>query len=108
MFNFIEFDSCHSPLLSIYKEDLFGNTHVLLFLEKIIELVEQSKGWSSVDQTKQSAQNVMMGISEEELYGLPTAEYVHRRGGFIFRELTVYHVAFHACADLMDVEVHCE
>ncbi|KAK4409959.1 E3 ubiquitin-protein ligase RGLG2 [Sesamum angolense] len=67
---------------------------------KIIELVEQSKGWSSVDQTKDNAENVMMGISEEELYNLPTAEYIHRRGGFIAKQLTVYHVAFHACADL--------
>ncbi|XP_011097364.1 pentatricopeptide repeat-containing protein At4g35850, mitochondrial [Sesamum indicum] len=71
---------------------------------KIIELVEQSKGWSSVDQTKDNAENVMMGISEEELYNLPTAEYIHRRGGFIAKHLTVYHVAFHACADLGDVQ----
>ncbi|KAL0424249.1 UNVERIFIED_CONTAM: Pentatricopeptide repeat-containing protein, mitochondrial [Sesamum radiatum] len=71
---------------------------------KIIELVEQSKGWSSVDQTKDNAENVMMGISEEELYNLPTAEYIHRRGGFIAKQLTVYHVAFHACADLGDVQ----
>lgn len=46
-----------------------------------------------------------MGISEEELYNLPTAEYVYRRGGFIARPLTVYHVAFHALADLRNVEV---
>ncbi|KZV55487.1 pentatricopeptide repeat-containing protein mitochondrial, partial [Dorcoceras hygrometricum] len=92
---------CYAGIITAYKNKipLTDDTG-----SKIIELVEQSKGWSSVDQTKQSAQNVMMGISEEELYGLPTAEYVHRRGGFVFRELTVYHVAFHACADLMDVE----
>ncbi|GFP94100.1 pentatricopeptide repeat-containing protein at4g35850 mitochondrial [Phtheirospermum japonicum] len=71
---------------------------------KIIELVEQSKGWSAVDQTKDNAENHMMGISEEELYNLPTADYINRRGGFIFRQLTVYHVAFHACADLTDVQ----
>ncbi|KAK4477354.1 hypothetical protein RD792_016575 [Penstemon davidsonii] len=71
---------------------------------KIIELVEQSKGWSSVEQTKDTAENVMMGITEEELYNLPTAEYVHRRAGFIARQLTVYHVAFEACADLRDVQ----
>jgi hypothetical protein len=47
----------------------------------------------------------MMGISEEELYNLPTAEYVHRRGNFLVRQLTVYHAAFHACADLRNVEV---
>ncbi|KAL8545737.1 hypothetical protein ACS0TY_005743 [Phlomoides rotata] len=71
---------------------------------KIIELVEQSKGWSSVDQTTDSAENVMKGISEEELYNLPTGEYVHRRGGFIARQFTVYHVAFHAFADLRDTQ----
>lgn len=71
---------------------------------KIIELVEQSKGWSSVESTRDNAENVMMGISEEELYNIPTAEYIHRHSGFIFRQLTVYHVAFHALADLRNVE----
>ncbi|XP_047974785.1 pentatricopeptide repeat-containing protein At4g35850, mitochondrial [Salvia hispanica] len=71
---------------------------------KILELVEQSKGWSSVDHTTDIAENVMKGITEEELYNLPTAEYVHRRAGFIARQLTVYHVAFLACADLKDVQ----
>lgn len=71
---------------------------------KIIELVEQSKGWSSVESTRDNAENVMMGISEEELYNIPTAEYIHRHSGFIFRHLTVYHVAFHALADLRNVE----
>lgn len=47
----------------------------------------------------------MMGVSEEELYSLPTADYVHRRGGFLNRQLTVYHVALHACAELKNVEV---
>ena len=47
----------------------------------------------------------MMGVSEEEFYNLPTAEYVHRRGGFLNRQLTIYHAAFHACADLRNVEV---
>ncbi|XP_060168677.1 pentatricopeptide repeat-containing protein At4g35850, mitochondrial-like [Lycium barbarum] len=46
----------------------------------------------------------MMGMSEEELYNIPTAEYVFRPGGFLNREFTVYHVAFHACADLKSVE----
>ncbi|KAK3410260.1 hypothetical protein EUGRSUZ_J02262 [Eucalyptus grandis] len=71
---------------------------------KIIELVEQSKGWSSVEASNNVAENVMIGVSEEELYSLPTAEYVHRRGGFVIRQLTVYHVAFHAFADLRNVE----
>lgn len=47
----------------------------------------------------------MMGVSEEELYNIPTAEYVHRRAGFVNRQLTVYHVAFHALADLQNIEV---
>lgn len=71
---------------------------------KIIELVEQSKGWSSVESTRDNAENVMMGISEEELYNIPTAEYIHRRSGFFFRQLTVFHVAFRAIADLRNVE----
>ncbi|TXG54747.1 hypothetical protein EZV62_020003 [Acer yangbiense] len=71
---------------------------------KIIEFVERSKGWSSVETSSDNAENVMMGISEEELYNLPTAEYIHRRGGFLMRQLTVYHVAFHACAELRNVE----
>ncbi|EPS68228.1 hypothetical protein M569_06540 [Genlisea aurea] len=71
---------------------------------KIIELVGQSKGWSSVDQSKEFGENVIMGVSEEELYNLPTGEYVHRRGGFIQRQLTVYHVASHALADLKAAE----
>ena len=51
-----------------------------------------------------TAENVMMGVTEEELYNMPTAEYSHR-GGFLNRQLTVYHAAFHACADLRNVEV---
>ena len=47
----------------------------------------------------------MMGISEEELYNLPTAEYVYKRGGFLNRQLTVYHAAFVTCADLRNIEV---
>ncbi|XP_043714006.1 pentatricopeptide repeat-containing protein At4g35850, mitochondrial [Telopea speciosissima] len=70
---------------------------------KIIEFVEQSKGWSSVDASSDSAENVMMGVPEEELYNLPTAEFVHRRS-FLNRQLTVYHVAFHACAELKSLE----
>lgn len=65
----------------------------------------RSKEWSSVETSSASAENVMMGVSDEELYNLPTAEYVHRRGGFLNRQLTIYHVALHACADLGNVEV---
>ncbi|KAK8608680.1 hypothetical protein V6N13_024094 [Hibiscus sabdariffa] len=69
---------------------------------KIIELAEQSKGWSSVEESVNTG-NTILGISEEELYNLPTADFVHRRF-FIFRQFTVFHVAFHACADLKNVE----
>lgn len=72
---------------------------------KIIELVEQSKGWSSVEaSTGENAENVMMNVSEEELYNLPTADYVHKRRGFLRKELTVYHVAFHAFTELKNVQ----
>lgn len=72
------------------------------FCGKIIELVEQSKGWSDGPQTP--ASNVVIGLTDEELYNMPTAEYVHRRG-FLARELTVYHTAFRAFAELRNVEV---
>ena len=72
--------------------------------EKVIELVKQSKGWSSIETSSDSGENVMMNVSEEELYNIPTAEYVHRRA-FINRQLTVYHVALHACTDLKSKEV---
>ncbi|KAH7536749.1 hypothetical protein FEM48_Zijuj03G0019600 [Ziziphus jujuba var. spinosa] len=75
-----------------------------LGLNKIIKFVERLKEWTSVEASGASAENLMMGVAEEELYNLPTAEYVHRRGGFLNRQLTVYHVVFHACADLGNVE----
>ncbi|KAJ4729331.1 Pentatricopeptide repeat-containing protein [Melia azedarach] len=71
---------------------------------KIIEFVERSKGWSSIEASNNNAENAMMGVTEEELYNLPTAEFVYRRGGFLNRQLTVYHVALHACAELKNVE----
>lgn len=80
------------------------NVLFCLFCEKIIELVKQSKGWSSIEASTDSGENVMMNVSEEELYNIPTAEFVHRRG-FINRQLTVYHVALNACADLKSKEV---
>ncbi|KAL2520006.1 pentatricopeptide repeat-containing protein [Forsythia ovata] len=49
-----------------------------------------------------------MGISEEELYNLPTVEYIHCCGGFIAKKFIVYRVAFHACADLRNVETLTE
>ncbi|KAH0900712.1 hypothetical protein HID58_040215 [Brassica napus] len=70
---------------------------------KILELVEQSKGWSSIDSSRKSAEDMMFSISEEELYNVPTAEYSHR-SRFLQRNLTVYHVAFSALADIKDVQ----
>ncbi|KAG4911985.1 hypothetical protein JHK82_052572 [Glycine max] len=75
------------------------------FAAKVIEFVERSKMWSSVETNSANAENVMMGVSDEELYSLPTAEYAHRRGGFVVRQFTAYHTAFHAAADLKNVEL---
>ncbi|MQM01745.1 hypothetical protein Taro_034498 [Colocasia esculenta] len=70
---------------------------------KIIEFVKQSKGWSPVEGDSNLAENVMMSVSEEELYNIPTADFVHRRA-FLNKQLTVYHVALYACADLRSME----
>ncbi|CAJ1947502.1 unnamed protein product, partial [Sphenostylis stenocarpa] len=75
------------------------------FAAKVIEFVERSKMWSSVETNSVNAENVMMGVTDEELYNLPTAEYIHRRGGFLNRPFTAYHTAFHAAADLKNVEL---
>ncbi|KAF7819497.1 pentatricopeptide repeat-containing protein [Senna tora] len=75
------------------------------FASKVIEFVERSKMWSSVETDGANAENVMMGVSDEELYNLPTAEYVHRRGVFLMRQFTAYHTAFHAAADLKNVNL---
>nr|AKF43305.1 pentatricopeptide repeat superfamily protein [Geranium phaeum] len=72
---------------------------------KILEYVERSKEWSSVEASSGTAESVMMGVTEEELYNIVTAEYSHRRSGFMNKQLTVYHVAFHACAELKNVEM---
>ncbi|XP_061339556.1 pentatricopeptide repeat-containing protein At4g35850, mitochondrial isoform X2 [Gastrolobium bilobum] len=74
------------------------------FPTKVIDFVERSKSWYSVETDSANAENVMMGVSDEELYNLPTAEYVHRRG-FVNRPFTAYHVAFNAAADLKNVEL---
>lgn len=71
---------------------------------RIIELVEQSKGWSSAEPTGPTAENVMISVSPEELFNIPTAEYINRRGGYVDKRLTVYHVAFQALADLRNSE----
>ncbi|XP_027922490.1 pentatricopeptide repeat-containing protein At4g35850, mitochondrial [Vigna unguiculata] len=75
------------------------------FSAKVIEFVEKSKMWSSVETNSANAENVMMGVTDEELYNLPTAEYIHRRGGFLNLPFTAYHTAFHAAADLKNVEL---
>ncbi|GLT57366.1 hypothetical protein SLA2020_303440 [Shorea laevis] len=93
---------CYAGLIAAHK----NKTPVADdFATKVIEFVERSKEFLPVDTTSVTAENLMMGISEEELYNIPTAEYVHRRGNFLNRQLTVYHVALHACADLRNVEV---
>ena len=83
----------------------FKSFLIFRFCGKVIEFVERSKDSLAVDSTGTTAENVMMGVSEEEMYNIPTAEYVYRRGGFVNRQLMIYHVALHACADLKNVEV---
>lgn len=74
--------------------------------KQILDFVGQLKGWQYVERvSKDIAENIMMNVSEEELYNLPTAEYVNRRGGFVFKQHTVYHVALQACAELRSKEV---
>ncbi|OIW12234.1 hypothetical protein TanjilG_06023 [Lupinus angustifolius] len=75
------------------------------FAAKVIEFVERSKMWSSVETNGANAENVMIGVSDEELYNLPTAEYVHRRGAFLVRAFAAYHTAFYAAADVKNVEL---
>ncbi|KAJ8467192.1 hypothetical protein OPV22_029744 [Ensete ventricosum] len=87
---------CYAGLITAFRNKLPTTEETTA---KIIELVKQSKGWSSIETSTDSGENVMMNVSEEELYNIPTAEFMHRRG-FINRQLTVYHVALHACADL--------
>eukprot|EP00262_Sarcandra_glabra_P005750 TRINITY_DN17545_c1_g2_i1.p1 TRINITY_DN17545_c1_g2~~TRINITY_DN17545_c1_g2_i1.p1 ORF type:complete len:465 (+),score=74.44 TRINITY_DN17545_c1_g2_i1:78-1472(+) len=101
---------CYAGLIAAYKNKKPTNQNknqkptIDETATKIIELVKQSKGWSSVENASSDiAENVMMGVPEEELYNIPTAEFVQRRG-FLNRQLTVYHVAFQACADFQSVE----
>jgi pentatricopeptide repeat protein len=93
---------CYAGLITAFKNKTPTTEETMA---KIIDFVEQSKGWQYVERiSKDSAENIMMNVSEEELYNLPTAEYVNRRGGFIVKQFTVYHVATHACAELRDKE----
>lgn len=75
------------------------------FDAKVIEYVGRSKNWSSVETDSANAENVMVGVTDEELYNLPTAEYVTRRGGFLNRPFTAYHTAFNAAADFKNVKL---
>uniref|UniRef100_A0A452XYU3 Pentacotripeptide-repeat region of PRORP domain-containing protein n=1 Tax=Aegilops tauschii subsp. strangulata TaxID=200361 RepID=A0A452XYU3_AEGTS len=88
---------CYAGLITAFKNKTPASEDTPA---KILEFVQQSKGWQYVERVaNDSAENIMMNVSEEELYNLPTAEFAHRRG-FIFKQLTIYHVAIHACADL--------
>ncbi|KAG0471785.1 hypothetical protein HPP92_016331 [Vanilla planifolia] len=91
---------CYAGLITAFKNKQPTTDETT---NKIVELVKQSKGWSSIETSSDGGEKVMMNLSEEELYNIPTAEYVHRRG-FINRQLTVYHVALHACAELKSKE----
>ncbi|XP_078433110.1 pentatricopeptide repeat (PPR) superfamily protein isoform X2 [Wolffia australiana] len=91
---------CYAGLISAHRNKIPLTDDIN---SKIIELVNQSKGWSSVEGYTDVAENVMMGVSEEELYNIPTAEFAHRRG-FVNSQLTVYHVACNTCADLRSME----
>lgn len=75
------------------------------FDAKVIEYVERSKQWTSVETDSANAENVMVGVTDEELYNLPTAEYVTRRGGFLNRPFVAYHTAFNAAADFKNVKL---
>ncbi|VAH02827.1 hypothetical protein VPH35_001407 [Triticum aestivum] len=88
---------CYAGLITAFKNKTPASEDTPA---KILEFVQQSKGWQYVERVaNDSAENIMMNVSDEELYNLPTAEFAHRRG-FIFKQLTIYHVAIHACADL--------
>jgi len=93
---------CYAGLITAFKNKTPTTEETMA---KILDFVEQSKGWKYVERvSKDNAENVMMNVSEEELYNLPTAEYVNRRGGFVLKQFTVYHVAIHACAELRSKE----
>ncbi|XP_078168549.1 pentatricopeptide repeat (PPR) superfamily protein [Carex rostrata] len=92
---------CYAGLITAYKNKTPVSAETFM---KIVEYVEQSmKGWSSGEQPSDGGESFMMNVLEEELYNMPTSEFVHRRG-FVARQLTVFHVALHACADLKNKE----
>lgn len=92
---------CYAGLITAFKNKTPTTEETMA---KILEFVEQSKGWRYIERvSKDIAENIMLNVSEEEMYNLPTAEYVNRRG-FVFKQFTVYHVAMHACAELRSKE----
>ncbi|KAF3665977.1 hypothetical protein FXO37_10794 [Capsicum annuum] len=93
---------CYARLIAAHKNKEPVTDDIA---SEIIELVEQSNGWSAVEALSDIPVRSMIGVTEEELYNLPITEYIFRLGGFLNREVIVYHVAFHACADLKNVEV---
>lgn len=78
---------------------------IFYFIGKITEFVELLKEWTSFKGSGASAENVMMGVTLEELYNMPAAKYAHQWGGFLNKQLNVYHIAFHACADLKNLKI---
>ncbi|TVU17874.1 hypothetical protein EJB05_33934 [Eragrostis curvula] len=93
---------CYAGLITAFKNKTPTTEETMA---KIIDFVEQSKGWQYVERiSKDSAENIMMNVSDEELYNMPTAEYINRRGGFVVKPFTVYHAAIHACAELRNKE----
>eukprot|EP01018_Ginkgo_biloba_P029967 Gb_40110 [translate_table: standard] len=91
---------CYACLITAFKNRLPVTEETT---SKIIELVKQSKGWSSVEASSGAGDSGMISVTEEELYNIPTAEFAQRRS-FLNRQLTVYHTALHACADLHNKE----
>ncbi|EFH45314.1 predicted protein [Arabidopsis lyrata subsp. lyrata] len=80
----VGFPSQPCPILITASHRRFS--HSLLFSQKILEFVEQSKGWSAIDSSRKSAEDVMFSISEEELYNIPTADYAHRTRCYLHSE----------------------
>lgn len=91
---------CYAGLITAFKNKQPTTDETI---KKIIEYIKQSKGWASPEAASDGGENVMMNVSEEELYNLPTADFVHRRA-VVNRQLTIYHVAAHACAELKNKE----
>eukprot|EP00252_Welwitschia_mirabilis_P011130 TRINITY_DN2501_c0_g1_i1.p1 TRINITY_DN2501_c0_g1~~TRINITY_DN2501_c0_g1_i1.p1 ORF type:complete len:475 (+),score=85.23 TRINITY_DN2501_c0_g1_i1:164-1588(+) len=88
---------CYAALIIAFKNKKPVTEETM---KKIVELVNQSKGWSSAEAFNSSGDPGMINVSEEELYHIPSAEVINNRSIFLRKELTTYHTALHACADL--------